>query len=447
MLLPRHLANFEKTVTADPEMSEGVEAMLGRAEDFRSSRAAFLAGVAVHPPSVDFFNEFLEEELWGGDRKTPARTDEVVVGAGLHAAIYCSVRVALGFPRPVVLEARERVGGTFAVSLKPSFYLNSRNRPGRLSVPGEPSGSLNYLPGADLQPSDLSGSEYQVNSDMAFVVRAQLAMHADVFRSRRVTGIEGVTSPKTRSRSYRVFVSGQAPLSADRVVLAPGPGKPREFLPGAPQTSTFEEFMASMDRPFPLQGMERVAVVGASDGGRTAVEALTGQGPAAHWSVASVDRPRDIDWYGCAQPTRAEWENCNRSRYKSLGRVLPKEAGQRSIVRPLAKNVATVTQGYEQVFVDGRPYDRVLVCTGYDPQFFSMTGSLALVEPSPYAIGGRPCARKYGSERVFVVGPAAQIDVDTAERQASPGLVNVPENSTALFRYAERTAALAMSLP
>jgi hypothetical protein len=94
--------------------------------------------------------------------------------------VYAAVRVLCGYPKPLVLERDERAGGTFAMTARPTFYLNSRNRGGGAGLAGDQKSSLNYLPGAPIQAANVSMMEYQTNTDMAFVIRLALAQFADV---------------------------------------------------------------------------------------------------------------------------------------------------------------------------------------------------------------------------------------------------------------------------
>ena len=61
------------------------------------------------------------------------------------------------------------------MTARPTFYLNSRNRPGNGGLAGDQGASLNYLPGAPIQAANVSMTEFQTNTDMAFVIRLALA--------------------------------------------------------------------------------------------------------------------------------------------------------------------------------------------------------------------------------------------------------------------------------
>lgn len=429
---------FDK-LDADATLKIGVETMMERAGQFSDPRAAMLAGIAVHDPSRRLFDAHLDQQ-W--DTAPPNRHNEVIIGGGLHAAIYAAIRVANGFPRPLVLEASPLAGGAMAVSREAAFWLNSRNRPGPLGIPGTLA-SLNVLPGAPLQPSDIGGDDFQSNRDLAFVIRATLACHAKVHTSQRVAGIEA------RSGEYRYRLLNDADgtiVSANRVVMALGIGEPIPLTTYAADNTrmlTFTQFMARMDTPFPLQGANRIAVIGAGDSGKTIIEAITGQGPTTHWSVASLDWPTVIDWYGCTQTDCMTWEDENRSRYRRIG-VLLGQPGSPGRVTP-RERAASVSLGHQSVLVNERPYDIVVNCIGFkasQPVIFDGDSALEL-----HKAGGRPVARRVPDEDVWQIGPGARIGFTDSELTWLSKVTATAENETALFRWADRTAVLAQALP
>jgi hypothetical protein len=421
-------------VRRDPGMGAAMRALEKRG-DLDPLRAS-LAGAGMVESSREYMDEMLDDR-WERT-PVPATVDELVVGAGLHAAIYCAVRQAEGHPRPLVLEARDLAGGAMAFGRRAGFYLNSRNRPGGLSSPGR-NGALNVLPAAPVQPADLSADEFQRSVDVAYVVRMTLAMSARVRTGARVLSVE----PDPDGGPYAVTWGDSRVLKARRVVWACGLGEP--ILRGALKLITFPDLMARMDETFPLRGLRRVAVVGAGDSGKTAIEALTGQGPRPGWSPASVDYVEKIDWYGvtAAQRNRDGWVSCARSRYRRIGGLLPQVAGGEARVLPRG-NASSLSSGYEMAFVDDRPYDLVVDCRGYrlDRTALDSVG-FENVGFDVKTVGTRPVGTTDGRE-LYVVGPAAALAFTTPE---SNDLAANPENATALFRYAERTAALAAALP
>lgn len=427
--LPKSVEEALSEITSDPTMNDGVTAMLERAVEFETRMAAKLTGVYLNPFAVARFDAALDEAWAAGS--VPKEAPEIVIGSGLHAAIYCAVRVRSGFPKPLVIDRAQRAGGAFAVSRFPSLFLNSRNRPGRLGIPGREE-ALNVIPAAPVQPADLSGAEYQTNTALAFSVRSSLALNARVVLGHKVMDADsnGVTLDDGRR------------ISTTRVVWATGLGEP--VLPpeaDGERLIHYMDFLAMLDQPFPFRGLNRVAVVGAGDSGKTAIEALIGQGPSCRWSVPSLDYVERIDWYGVERRCRTKegWEKNNRSRYAGIGRALPlaDEEGEPtgpSRVTPLMDRAEAISVGFEGATVNGRVYDLVIWAGGF--KNFDVEG---MVE---YTAGGRAVARMI-EPNVFVVGPAAQLPpVEEADEAGS-----VPENSAALFRYADRTAAFAMGLP
>jgi len=430
---PKRVRDVIREITGDLTMNGGVEAMMGRVKEFENPLAAKLAGIATHPLARARFDAELDQ-MWA-NTPVPSEVPEVVIGGGLHAAIYCAARVAQGCPKPLVIEEGERAGGIFAVSTMPSFFLNSRNRPGELGVPGRDE-ALNFIPFAPVQPADLGGDEYQTNTEMAFAIRATLAMNARVVTGRKVL----------RAQNRRVILTDQTVIDCERAIYATGIGEalvpPGENCDGE-RLLSYTQFLASLDKPFPLEGMRSVAVVGAGDSGRTVIEALIGQGPPRTDTVASLDWVERIDWFGVDPEShdREGWERCNRSRYKGIGRAMPRPARPEQAdgrIRPIARRARFVSTSYNGAYVDGVRYDKVIWCAGYSQGSAEQADR---INGNPVVVGGREVARE-NNRNVFAIGPCARLDYTVP-----PGTQGVPENTVALFRYADLTANFAMSLP
>lgn len=426
---------------------DDVNMMMTRSSDFPSPLVALLSAIGSQEKARHHMDDLLAEE-WGKQWKVPKVTaDEVVIGSGPHALIYAAVRASKGV-KVIILEKSERAGGAFACSKGPSFRLNSRNRPGPLGLPGEGRG-LNVLPGCLLQPSMVSGDEYQTNDQMAWAIRANLML---------LDGVEvhtGVQVSRIRKRrtseggwydvEFKAENTRAEKIAAKRVVIATGLGAAKKFSDGTPQQSdraiSFDQFMAQMDSPFPLRGMRRVAVVGAGDSGKTAIEALLGQGPKTGMSVSAIDFPEKIDWFGCPWTNQSDFCNANRGRYNRIGKAL----GTR--IKALTKLETTrPTAGFESVQLGPRIYDWVVNCTGYEDQVPMFGGA----DYGPIAIGERVVARRVTlgnrEDEVYRIGPAARLDLLDKDRRIAPILSTIPQNATSMFRYAPMTAAFAASL-
>lgn len=427
-VLPQPLQKIMRDVATDTQTNAGIKETMNRATEFSSPTTALFVGAYLDPVSRRKVNDNLDE-MWS-TKPLPPNPDarEIVVGGGLHAAIYCAVRAATGHKPPIVLEARGRVGGAFAISRGASFYLNSRNRPGPLSIPGEGYG-LNVIPGAILQPSDLGGEEYQTNEVLAWVVRLTLAMYGDVYTNAVVQSYGDADSA-----NWAVELTNAQIIPTDRIVFATGLGEPKNST-GLEHKKilSFDTFMRSLSEPFPLKGMKRVAVIGGGDGAKTAIEALCGQGPVA-MTVASMDWPEEIDWYGASWLTCSDCTANARVRYKRLSSLLPdpESPGRTYRVRTLDRS-DVFSAGYDAVYVGQLPYDYLIDATGYVEQ---PAGS------SPAIVNEIRTGLKL-NEDVYVIGPAANLSVSESEKEV---LRNIDENKTSIFRYAMRTATLAASL-
>lgn len=424
-----------REIVADRSMQDALMLLMDRRSELSSDEAMLFAGIGMNPLARKHFDQALDKhwntgksfnDLFGANQ---ARAGEVIIGAGVHGSIFAAVRHRKTGVKPIVIDMG-RAGGSFAVTSGPAFYLNSRNRPGPLSIPGDEFGALNVIPGAPIQPSEIGGEEYLTNDALAWAIRTSLLMHAQVH-----TGIE-ITDAQPFNSSRSSIYSGRESSSVGSAAFATGLSRPRKlFGINSERYLTFPEFFKRMDQPFPLRGMARVAVLGAGDGGKTVIEALTGQGPTSAMTVPTLDYVRKIDWYGVPtdQMTRETWEACNRSRYKGIGRLLPD--GQRPFrVMPLNKPTYG-DMGYDCIKIDGMPYDYVIDCTGYNMQSIaSLTGGYEFREND----NGQSLGKR--NSTLYSVGPGAQLDPERYEPQV---LGNVGENTTSIWRYADRTARLA----
>jgi hypothetical protein len=417
-------------------------ALRRRRREFSDDLQMKLAAVGMVPEARRALDEGLER-MWA---KTARRSvnldyDEVIIGGGLHAAIYASARVQMGHRKPLVIE-RARIGGVFALSRQASFYLNSRNRPGAGGLPSE-NRALNYVPAAPIQMANLSSSEFQSNADMAFVVRCTIAKHAEVRLGKAVRAVNysydtGYGSP----RPLVVELEDGTPVFAGRVIDARGLGDP--FTPSSGErVIPFPEFLRRLDKPFPLEGMGRVAVVGGGDSGKVAIEALLGIGPSTGMSVPALDWLDQVDWYGRGLADTCEgWRNQERGRYQAIGSFLrPVDNGRRRL--RIFNETGNVEPGFEMVYVNSRPYDHVIVATGW---------SRPVLQGGPYDEGyssiygfAPQLARQVADAELYQVGPAADLPFDEFELEMSTA--RTPQNRVALFRLGARTAALASRLP
>ena len=430
------------TVAVKQGASEGMRAMMQRESDFPSPLAAKLTGVALDPYGRQVGDQVLD--AWWSDeaRQQDALSDgsldrEVIIGSGFHAAVYAATRVRSGYPKPLVLERGQRVGGTFAMTARPTFYLNSRNRPGSAGLAGDQRASLNYLPGAPIQAANVSMTEYQTNTDLAFVIRLALAQFADVVTDANVASVV------RDGPGVEIQIQDRDPLRAGRVIDARGLGDPTgQDLANGTTILTFPQFMTRMAAMWPLRGLRQVAVIGGGDSARCTVESFLGIAPQPFMAAAALDSVDRIDWYADGLPAMCDaWQQQIRGRYQAIGRYLrPDRFGVRrlTVLGRRAQPVALPGAG----LIDGRTYDLVVVCTGNRETDIDGLDFGAFDE-YPTA-GGTVVARRHYNLPAFRIGPHARLPFTTQERQ--DGVADIPANAVSMFRTASKTAALAATL-
>ncbi len=411
--------------------SEGMRAMMQRESEFPTPVAAKLTGIALDPYGREFADQVLDaywsDEQRQQDALRSSSTDrEVIIGSGFHAAVYAAIRVRSGYPKPLVLERNERAGGTFAMTARPTFYLNSRNRAGSAGLAGDQRASLNYLPGAPIQAANVSMVEYQTNTDMAFVIRLALAQFADVVTNAKVLSVS------RDGTGLEIEIDDRDPLLAGRVIDARGLGDPdNQDVANGTTILTFPQFMARMASMWPLRGVRRVAVVGGGDSAKCGVESFLGIAPQPFMAAAALDSVDRIDWYSDELPTTCEdWQQQIRGRYQAIGRYLrPDRLGVRRL-NVLGRRV------------DGRTYDLVVLCTGNQE---TTIDGLDLGSFDEYAIAdANVVAREHYNLPAFRVGPHARLPFTAQERE--DGVADITANAVSMFRTATKTAALAATL-
>ncbi|WP_426513109.1 hypothetical protein ACPPVO_22185 [Dactylosporangium sp. McL0621] len=438
------IVSLLNAVALQTAASEGMRVMMQRESEFPTALAAKLTGVALDPAGRGYADEILDT-YWSNEQRrqgilgTSRRDREVIIGSGFHAAVYAATRVRNGYPKPLVLERGDRVGGVFAMTSRPTFYLNSRNRAGGIGLAGDRGAALNYLPGAPIQPANVSMAEYQTNTDLAFVIRLTLAQYADVVTNATVRAVTGDTS------SVDIGIAGGVRLAAGRVIDARGLGDPvGQDLANGTTILTFVQFMQRMATMSPLRGVRRAAVIGGGDSAKCAVESLLGIGPQPLMAAAALDSVERIDWYGFGLPSGCkQWRKEIRGRYQAIGRYLrPDRYGTRrlTVAARQAQPVALPDAG----LIDGRTYDLVVVCTGNRE---TALDGLDFNDFVAYDIPttGDIVARRHINLPAFRVGPHARLPFTPQER--ADGVARVAENAVAMFRTATKTASLAATLP
>lgn len=416
-------------------LTEGLGMAQDRETEFGSNLEATLTGVALDPLARPVFERALDE-YWEGRGPVQLRDTsvdrEVIVGSGFHAAVYAATRVRLGYPRPIVLERGSRVGGTFAMTSRPTFYLNSRNRPGPGGTTGDAGASLNYIPSGIIQPSNVGMTEFQSNVDMALAIRWTLAQYADVYTGCTFTNVGGERDHLT------VDVNDETYMWA-RVIDARGLGDPIKLV-DSERVLSFPGFMQRMEQPWPLQGVRRVAVLGDGDSAKCAVESLVGLAPQPYMSCAALDHVERIDWYAPDLPVRCkDWRRQTRGRYASIGHYLRADRyGVRRI--NVINRGANVLPTGDGVLVEGNFYDLAIACVGNAfprPLITNLTQTVGMFLNEPFA-------KNVEGADIYTVGPAADLAWNPVELERE--LNTIAANRVSMWRTGPKTAALAASL-
>jgi hypothetical protein len=430
-------------------MGAGITACLARKQDFDSQLEMKLAGIAMVPEARDLVTERLGE-YWDTRRLGVSRDDrEWVIGAGLHAAIYCAARVRMGYPRPVVLEQNGagKVGGAFAVSMKPVFRLNSRSRPGNVGLPDQDK-ALNDLPGGLIQPSMISSEEYPDNADMAWLIRLALAQFADVYPD--VTAASAAQESKRSSdgRPKVRLTTTEGTFSCARVIDARGMGDPVAMPSASQAILNFTQFMERMGGMFPLRDMGQVAVLGGGDSAKCAVESLLGVAP-GNTSAIGLDYVNRVDWYvgpNGIGPTCSEFREQQRGRYIRIAQFLAGNESQPADRLRLISGRGYITPLPDGALVNDRTYDTVIMCTGSKLAKLDDPGyAYYPVRADPDRSASTVLAKMAEPIQIYQIGPAAGIEFSDAEVNA--GITENKANLVAMFRLAQRTAALGAMLP
>lgn len=428
-------------------MSGGMRTMMERERDFPDKLSAQLTGIMLDPNSAALADSLLDE-YWSEGRYsqlnrayyTPVR--EVIIGSGYHAAVYAATRVLAGFPRPLVIEANERVGGVFAFP-RPVFYLNSRTRKGSLGLSGDSTANLNYLPGAPIQSANLAVGEYQTNEDIARVIRLTLAQYARV-----VPGYEISRVRKGIGDVFTIETNIGDEFRAYRIIDARGLGEPKDVkLANGRDILTFPQFMAKMTDKWPLRGIERAAVIGGGDSARCAIEALLGIGPSPMMG-SFIDTVSRVDAYSPKlQSTFDDWCRAERGRYRPIGQFLKPDKFGNSRLNVFQERTLPVDLPRQDALVSSRSYNLVVLATGSELKNIPGIGENGLYLYGESLTGGQdnPVCRKEDTREMYRIGPAAKLSFTTQERRA--GIDRIENNKVAMFRLAGKTAALAAKLP
>lgn len=359
----------------------------------------------------------------------------VIVGGGVHGAIYAATYFKATGVKPVILEAGTQCGGIFGRVIP--FQMNSTHAASIDSVTGGPTripsrvdgDDLNYLPNSPFQVT--CSREYPSTTDMAYAVRQTAEYAADVYTGARayVSGngvdiYEG-TDLNGRYLGYArrtIWATGLAMTDPATPIRTDATGRCTAIV-------TAEAFLGDIN-PYAARISGRIAVIGGGDTACTVIEYLLGQGETAIYGT----RPTDIDWYGgyALPTTKKRWALDFHARYIGIARHMPQN-GREGILHPKAVQVTPEPLGdYAQV--QGRNYRLVIDATGFKPLSCPVSANTLLYDVT----GNQVIARSNSSETFVKIGPAAKIS------GGNPYFPNkFPAANQAIYVLAPRTAIIA----
>lgn len=388
-------------------------------------------------------NDFLSDQLLARSQKLEGQFRQkapfypvVVVGAGLHTSIFSTQAARIGKASSVLaIETGSRVSKVFG-DLAGSFRINSSERENR---------SSNIFPGSPLQMKDFTTQTFPNSVHMGLMGSvAQRASQVPVLLNNTVLAIQDLKSAgEPGPGRYLITTSQGLSIYADKVVLSTGLGAPstkvldpsfqsllskytnehredpRKILP-VMMVDSFLRTIALNEVGPAVRALKEIknksiAVIGAGDGARIAVEAIMKD---MHPSVRVL-------WLGQKAETPEQYKATTWERYYDIASEMGKRIqggfiGHVSAGRLLENGKVELTYG------EGKQVnaDYVINATGYDnviPQLVSQLSKPAESQVLVYepiqekipeltsrttVIGKRLEVEDLPGQEIYIIGPA-----------------------------------------
>lgn len=412
------LRTMAELVRDDPPLFETVADYMARVEDFRAtydrpgrSVAPWFAAVAQGNP--DLLDTALDSHFDLKSEAFKAKLDSevassgysyvplLVVGSGPQAQIFVSELAQAKpelVPSTAVIDKSTSVGGTFRNIDGMNFRLNSRTRPqtDERPVPGTTSNLNTLAPGVVTLP-DMATEVYPAADTLGRAIRINHALNGNqVGLGLELVAVAPDTSPESTQLPGKVSVvvrdaeGIEFTIRTDSLVATSGVGEPklsrfttetrdlikelqkkRDAGEQTPVMSYADFYKWMSEKRFPLEGIKRVAVIGAGDSGRTAVGTLLGYEPRPDGSVIQVDTVEKLDWYGQTSNNDRAFIERTRLRYGQLALELPRRQNNLRASRVESfevkpANLSLVDDGKVRVSDTGNVYDLVVIATGFE---------------------------------------------------------------------------------
>jgi hypothetical protein len=494
----------------DPDLRQEYDLILGRrekilelqqGEEKHRALAPMLIGLMMGERTKPLLDMVIDESVSvrSQELKNVAQESssvyvpEIVLGAGVHGSIYnLSRQMVVPSSPSLTLESEKRIGGQFAQVESPGFRLNSRTRPMQRdaqALPGTKQTLNTFTDFAVTGPADTGNEAYQMQSAMGDHARINQFLSGETMTDVEVDSISKNRSGGQGKYSVAVFDRSSFErffVTTDRVIFTTGVGKEktgletrdldtREILEAerdsfeageSPRVLSFQQatrLLGNPENPYPLKNFKNIIISGEGDGAKVLVGMFLGYEGSMRMSTTQLDRVESISWIGLSLPTKEQFlEEC-RARYHLLGLELPRADAEKYYHRitpyPGLKasrlrtgagadniKVLAVAPNGQEVSFEG---DHYIYSHGFEDSVDSLVdlnASSAEEFSIPEVNDGLPIAKKFRGEDVYIVGPAAKLKLQTKEVDRSPELRSIPENTAAVFRYADYTRKLAEKL-
>jgi len=380
------MRTLTELVRSNPVMWDQVSQFISRRSDFREdggyelrSRvfAPLLTGITMAAPELvdtavqlstvaksEKIRSVLDsDKQQGRDTYIPV----LVVGTGPQSQIFnAELQQELpDFSVPALtVEKEQHMGGTFRTGEGMNFLLNSRTRPqtDERPRPGTKANINDLRPGI-LTPGDTTNQAYIDTQDLGRTVSTNHTFSSTVCLGMEVESYAPNPAQESGQKGALSVVlvdktNGERTLvRTDNLAILNGLGEDsvKDFGKDDEETRqlvaeeqeklargersrfmSFEQFSRLMNDPevpFPLQGVKRVAVIGARYSGNVAVGTLLGYEPRGDKSTTQLDFTEEIVWFGQQARSTEDFVRTNRLRYAQLGLDFSRP-GRFSRIRP-----------------------------------------------------------------------------------------------------------------
>lgn len=475
------LAGTQAWLQSDPELKNGVAAVVQRGKEltegtqgkFELHRAytPLIAGIMSDPESRQKFMKDLDAAATDESDKLKVEgleveglveggveTDVLVIGAGVHSAIFSArLRSELPEARIVSIDALPALGGQFrSYGERPVFYINSRNnRPEdatKLGLPGG-TGNLNsFGPKAPIQLTDISTETYPTNVEMGETAAINQYLSAETMLGVKLGPVSQREDGRWDATAIDVENGAEYKINARKVIVFSGLGGERDSDPNTVPAEDFFRHFGNPEIAFPmdLYKDKLIAIKGGGDTGRVSAEIFARLAPKAAYGKSTVQfgGPQKVLWYGTEFDDRNGFCDSDRPRYQRLASFIP------GLIVPTTAKMEEVRADGNQLIVTGadgttRQADIVidatqLVSNVLDP-FQNVRGnSLELLTAYDAAIGDSVSYARTINDGIYLGGPVARLPLSERERRTFAE--GITENTASIWALQSRTNLLALTI-